>query len=356
MFNMPHTGFASAGISDARDDFSYGSGHDVAGLRLKVSIFADRPYLRDQMREDAQGAGFRLAEASPIARLLSGEAMPLGDVVLLDCPVVDGEVMAALARLDLRAGHTGAALVVSTSVDALDDVFGCLDQSKPQILVNPSRVERLVALGHVMARMPARRVRELSDEDRMVLLRLTEQVTQIGERLNNLTPNRSSGAMAHGGMSGDAMHGLAQASPAQNNAIFRFDTPAKETPGDALVTPPRAQLPDPRMVRRMIRQRQMRARFFDADLFADPAWDMLLDLTAAHEEKAKVSVTSLCIASSVPPTTALRWIGQMTEAGLLKRIEDETDRRRAFITLTDKAVDGMARYFADMGEMAVKLS
>jgi DNA-binding MarR family transcriptional regulator len=66
-------------------------------------------------------------------------------------------------------------------------------------------------------------------------------------------------------------------------------------------------------------------------------------------EKNRVSVTSLCIASGVPPTTALRWIGQMTEAGLLKRIEDETDRRRAFITLTDKAVEAMAAYFAELG-------
>ncbi|NOW47637.1 DNA-binding response OmpR family regulator [Novosphingobium sp. SG751A] len=333
MLNAPYAGF-----SDAADDFAYGSSHDVSGLRMKVSIFADRPHLRDQMREDAEGAGFRLAQASPIAHLLSGEAMPLGDVVLLDCPVVDGEVLAALSRLDLRAGHTGAALVVSTSVDALDDVFGCLDQSDPQILVNPSRAERLIALGQVMARMPAKRVRELSDEDRMVLLRLTEQVTQIGERLNTLTP----------GMSGAAT----QATPAQNNAAFRFDGIAKDPAGDKLVNAPRPQMPDPRMVRRIIRQRQMRARFFDGDLFADPAWDMLLDLTAAHVEKAKVSVTSLCIASSVPPTTALRWIGQMTEAGLLKRIEDESDRRRAFITLTDKAADAMAGYFADLGNSA----
>jgi len=339
MLNAPHAGF-----SDAADDFSYGSGHDVSGLRLKVSIFADRPHLRDQMREDAEGAGFRLAEASPIGRLLSGEAMPLGDVVLLDCPVVDAEVMAALSRLDLRAGHMGAALVVSTSVDALDDVFGCLDQSAPQILVNPSRAERLIALGQVMARMPAKRVRELSDEDRMVLLRLTEQVTQIGERLNTLTP----------GMNG-AMGAAAQAAPAQNNAAFRFDPARKDASGDKLVAAPRTEMPDPRMVRRVIRQRQMRARFFDGDLFADPAWDMLLDLTAAHVEKAKVSVTSLCIASSVPPTTALRWIGQMTEAGLLKRIEDESDRRRAFITLTDKAADAMASYFSDLGNSAHRL-
>ena len=57
----------------------------------------------------------------------------------------------------------------------------------------------------------------------------------------------------------------------------------------------------------------------------------------------------------MPPTTALRWIGQMTESGLLERVEDETDRRRAFITLTDKAADAMARYFAEIGAQAARL-
>src|SRR3546814_5777917 len=75
-----------------------------------------------------------------------------------------------------------------------------------------------------------------------------------------------------------------------------------------LVRPPRPSLPDPRLVRRIIHQRQLRARFFDPALFGDPAWDMLLDLTAARAEHNRVSVTSLCIASGVPLTTALRWI------------------------------------------------
>lgn len=105
-----------------------------------------------------------------------------------------------------------------------------------------------------------------------------------------------------------------------------------------------------------MRQRQLRARFFDAELFADPAWDILLDLTAARAEHARVSVTSLCIASGVPPTTALRWIGQMTQAGLLIRLEDETDKRRAFIALSDGAADGMARYFAELGKGAVQMA
>ena len=82
---------------------------------------------------------------------------------------------------------------------------------------------------------------------------------------------------------------------------------------------------------------------------------MLLDLTAAQAEGTRVSVTSLCIASAVPPTTALRWIGQLTEAGLLRRIEDRSDRRRAFIALTDKAADAMAAYFAEVDKGVARL-
>ena len=309
-----------------------------ACMRLSASVFADRAHLREQIREDAAGAGFRIGEVGAMARLLDADVAPLGDVILLDCPVVDGEALAALARLDMRAARSGAQLVVSTSVDALDDVFGCLNQCAPQILVAPSRAERLIALGQVLSRMPARRVRELSEEDRLVLLRLTEQMTQIAERMDRLSPS------------------TATAAPAREAPAFRFDAPpAASAEAERLVQKARPSLPDPRLVRKVIRQRQMRARFFEADLFADPAWDMLLDLTAAKAEHARVSVTSLCIASGVPPTTALRWIGQMTEAGLLQRIEDETDRRRAFITLTDKAADAMSSYFAELGVGAGKL-
>lgn len=111
----------------------------------------------------------------------------------------------------------------------------------------------------------------------------------------------------------------------------------------------REPMPDPRMIREIIRARQMRLRFFNEDLFADPAWDMLLDLTAAKAEHRRVSITSLCIASGVPTTTALRWIKLLEHSGLVQRIEDETDRRRAFVSLTDRGADAMARYFKGFG-------
>jgi hypothetical protein len=337
----------------AQADFAYQPANDAAkdgaGMPLAVSIFADRAYLRELLREDSEAAGFRIAQCGAVADLLAGDreegdVRPLGDVVLLDCPQADAGVLAALARLDMRAARSGAQLVVSTNVETLDDVFACLDQSHPQILVDPGRAERVIALGRVLARVPNLRLRELSDEDRLTLLRLTEQVGRIAERLERLGPGA---ALPQGTVAEDGVFRFESPAPA-------FSTPPDE-PGDRLIRAARPPLPDPRLIRRIIRQRQLRARFFDGELFADPAWDMLLDLTAARVEHTRVSVTSLCIASGVPPTTALRWISQMTEAGLLTRVEDETDRRRAFITLTDRAIDAMARYFAETGKAAAQL-
>ncbi|MCC6828428.1 MAG: winged helix DNA-binding protein [Novosphingobium sp.] len=331
-------------------DFAYGAPADaIAGLpvALALSVFADRAHVRAQMRDDATAAGFRVVEAAGLAGLLADDARPLGAVVLVDCPHVSGAELAALSRLDLRAAQARAHLVVSTSVAALDDVFACMDQSRPQILVDPARAERVVALGRVLADVRAHGLRELSEEDRLMLLRLSEQVARIAERLEGLAP---SGPVV------DPLDGQAHSLAAPRRP-FRGDGAAGADDADAgrLRRATRPALPDPRLVRGIIRQRQARARFFDADLFADPAWDILLDLTAARAEHARVSVTSLCIASGVPPTTALRWIGQMTDAGLLRRVEDEADRRRAFIELTDGAADAMARFFADMGPEAGRM-
>lgn len=225
--------------------------------------------------------------------------------------------------------------MVSTSLDGLDDVFACFSQCQPQILVSPRRADRIIALGQMLTGVPNSRLRELSDDDRLTLLRLTEQVSQIAEKLERL------------GYGEDIVN---LRSPDQ---AYRFGEQAGGTlrqHGDRLVAGSPPPLPDLRVVRRVIQQRQLRARFFDRELFADPAWDMLLDLTAARAENKRVYVTSLCIASGVPPTTALRWISQLTEVGLFERVEDETDRRRTFLQLSDKASDAMARYFAELGK------
>jgi DNA-binding MarR family transcriptional regulator len=99
-------------------------------------------------------------------------------------------------------------------------------------------------------------------------------------------------------------------------------------------------------IRRMIRARRARDQFFGPGYFEDPGWDMLLDLYAAELEGAQVSVSSLCIAAAVAPTTALRWIGRMSDAGWLDRRPDPLDRRRAYMALSTRASESMHGYMA----------
>ena len=97
-------------------------------------------------------------------------------------------------------------------------------------------------------------------------------------------------------------------------------------------------------IRALIKRRRDRERYFPPELFSDPAWDMLLDLTAARLERRQVSVSSLCIAAAVPTTTALRWIRNLCELGLFIRNVDPDDLRRGLISLSDDAADRMLAY------------
>jgi hypothetical protein len=110
------------------------------------------------------------------------------------------------------------------------------------------------------------------------------------------------------------------------------------------------------MVRYVIQSRRLRNRFFDKELFADPAWDMMLDLFYAEIAQLRVSVSSLCIASAVPPTTALRYIKTMTDADLFRRRPDRHDARRVFVELTPLASEGMRCYFNEIGNPQSVLS
>jgi hypothetical protein len=102
---------------------------------------------------------------------------------------------------------------------------------------------------------------------------------------------------------------------------------------------------DAEYVRSIIRARRLRDHFFRAEIFGDPAWDMLLDLYAARLERRTVAVSSLCIAAAVAPTTALRWIKSLCDKGIFVRKADEQDSRRVFIGLSDEAALALTGYF-----------
>lgn len=80
--------------------------------------------------------------------------------------------------------------------------------------------------------------------------------------------------------------------------------------------------------------RRGRQSLFPQDLFAEPAWDLLLDLFIKRVEGRQVSVTSACLAAGVPTTTGLRWIANLESAGLLDREPCTRDQRVCFVTIT----------------------
>ena len=98
------------------------------------------------------------------------------------------------------------------------------------------------------------------------------------------------------------------------------------------------------MVRQMIQGRRVRERFIKDAHFGEPAWDILLDLTLAKLEKTEVSVSSVCIASGVPMSTAMRWINEMVQAGLIERRTDPADGRRNFVSISNATMQSMLRY------------
>jgi DNA-binding MarR family transcriptional regulator len=108
-------------------------------------------------------------------------------------------------------------------------------------------------------------------------------------------------------------------------------------------------------VRRLIMARGARQRFFSDDLFADPAWDILLELYALHCEQRRTSVSKLTIAAGIPGTTALRWLEKLSTEGLIVRREDHLDARRVWIDLSDAGLVAMESYLEQLSFCSMPL-
>ena len=96
-----------------------------------------------------------------------------------------------------------------------------------------------------------------------------------------------------------------------------------------------------RFIRSLIKARASRREIFGAHLFADPAWDMLLELFALTCEGRRVSVSKLSHAAGVPGTTALRWIDKLEAECLILRSDDPHDARRVWVMLSRSGFSAM---------------
>ncbi|HEX8223895.1 MAG TPA: MarR family winged helix-turn-helix transcriptional regulator [Allosphingosinicella sp.] len=285
-----------------------------------VLVLADAP-AGEAWRRAAHSAGCRVIDVVPIdaaaARL---DAQVAADAVLLDCGddragLLDG----LLERIADGAGSGRFGSVVATPLPLVDRVAARASLDEIEQLCEPSQSDRVEAIRTAARHRPAR-LRDVNKAQATARLQqLSEEVGRIANVLAALSEDEAAAtAMAMVGGSPD-------------------------TDGEKL---------DAGLIRSIIRARRLRDHFFRGEMFADPAWDMLLDLMAARVERQRVAVSSLCIAAAVPPTTALRWIKTLCDQGLFVRVADPEDGRRVFIELSTETATMMEAYLKSAQRIA----
>lgn len=239
-----------------------------------------------------------------------------------------------LARIEQLAAADGTAVVLAVPPALIDEAFGTVTSPRVQFLCNAQEVEIAAALALAVQPGAPIALQDIGRESEALRLqRLSEEVSRIARTLASL-----SGRAEPSSSVPDARDSLAD--PGPGSAGY-----AGEPVLDMPQTRPSSLPVTAREIRDMLRLRRLRDQYFPGDMFADPAWDMLLDLMAARLSNQRVSVSSLCIAAAVPATTALRWIRALTDNGLFLRQADPADGRRVFIALSEMATEAMTNFF-----------
>jgi hypothetical protein len=231
-----------------------------------------------------------------------------------------GPMDALLESVSRDAANGRYSAVVSSTADLLDPVAARIGEPTIEVLVEADEAQRAAALAIAGARagMDQRLSDIASDQNAARLRQLSDEVSRIAATLARLSAGPG-------------------AAPPPSQAVRNGDLPevSAET------------------VRSVIRARRLRGRYFPESLFADPAWDMLLDLLQAEIAHLRVPVSSLCIAAAVPATTALRWLKTMVSEGIFIRRADPHDGRRVFVELAPETSHALRSYFAEVANPAV---
>lgn len=295
------------------------SGADLASAPVLIAGSSEAALSRAARAVEA--CGLRIAAAVRVEQAVERiERQVSASALWLELDTDTGPSLdALLERTKRQVVDRGWSAVVSASVDLLDPVVARIDGCGIEIVIDGDDAARATALAVALASAswPTRFSDASADRNADRLRQLSDEVSRIASTLARLS-------------TGPQMPPRPLELPASDSPDVSADT-----------------------VRTVIRARRLRSRFFTEELFADPAWDMLLDLLQAEIAQLRVPVSSLCIAASVPATTALRWLKTMTEQGLFLRRADPHDGRRVFVELAPQASQALRRYFAEVGKPAV---
>ncbi len=282
-----------------------------------ILLFADSEEGLGQARRTAERAGYRVVDAALIeagaARL---DAQASSSAVFVKATQPSSALDRILDRLEIMACRERRISVVAAPAAMIDAIAAHAFDSHVIQLVGESEDSQAAVLALAGATRPGRVAEPRGANGIAVLAQLSEEAARIADALASLSE-------------GELVSAAAQQSGEREEAEVSAG-----------------------QVRAIIRARRMRDQYFRGEIFADPAFDMLLDLYAARLEGHRVAVSSLCIAAAVPATTALRWIKQLTDRGLFVRQADPQDGRRIYIELSEAAAKAIGNYLAAVQRVA----
>lgn len=302
------------------------SGYEHGPVML---IFSDNEAGTQATQAAVISAGGRIGSCTSIIEASQRlDSQAVADAILIDIAHYDRPLIDRLFDdVDRWCDGTAVPAIICVPIETIDLVSERMKDDRVTLLCQPSAADRVSAIATSLMHKELVLNDISTDLDGIRVKRIADEVSRLSRSLSRLvagsiTPvDLMTDLDENGRVKGVRLDFLAEPMASAN-------LPAIES-GD---------------VRSMLRLRRLRNSYFSSELFADPAWDMLLDLTSAQLEGEKVAVSSLCIAASVPATTALRWIKTMCDAKLFERHADPLDGRRIFIGLSPGASNAMLAY------------
>lgn len=276
---------------------------DATAVQCHILIVDDDPICLEEYAELLESLGYQCQQAPDAAtalRLICNDQR-IG-IVLTDLLMPDMDGLTLLDELSNRFMATRPLLaIVVTGQTSLDIAISAMRSNAIDFLEKPVSLQSLSA---ALRRASARWTRLAA-------------VFQLQ-------------ALAHSG-------GPQVAEFAQRREIFGQDKPTADDLQNFAM--------------QMMKDRQIRSKYFDAQILNGPAWDILIDLAAAGLQGRAVPTSSACASTQAPFSTALRHVNQLVEAGLIKRTIDPGDKRRTLLELEPEALEQMSRYLASSWEM-----
>jgi hypothetical protein len=316
--------------------------HKIPSLSARnIALLCDDPERTSYYTSMAHQLGCNLINGDWSLQLSdSGHADPVIDLIIADHRSISDRASHELSHFARYLIRSGAEALIWTDLEMLDIVFAALPTEQCHFLVDATEAEAMLIMSGVIRRGNMKHLHDTTKESEFgALHRISDELAGFARALAKIAEND------------DANPSSVSDRPISfRPAPFSALMPLADQPIGFAITKDEPSEPavSAKQLREIIKMRRVRDQYFSNDLFADPAWDILLDLFAARLEGRKVSVSSLCIAAAVPPTTALRWLTGMTENGLLERHQDPSDARRVFIALSDDSTAKLTAYFDDV--------